>query len=712
MPHLRNSAAVSILVIAKLDDQVEAINAALRDAGQAVHCHKVDKPADLEACFLKHKPLLIAVFENASKTNLGSAVATMAPVEPHVPIILITNDVSEESIAGAMTLGARDAVSLGNIVRLQTVALRELRACQNELSLRKLMNSASQFKHELHALKQVSVDAIADIQEGIIVNANPAWAELFGLPVDTDLTGLPIMDLCTPSDRPELKVALLACQRGKSTEAELRVNGVRTDGQDFPVAFKLESITHDGEKAVRVLVTPPPKQQLTPTGLIEKALQRDPVTGLFNQQHFIGVATERLQRAPSGGVRAFAFIRPDRFSQARTDLGLVGAETIISQFGQIVREFMQPGDIYGRIGGTLFAMLIERGTMEDAESWAERLRQTVAHTVFEYANRSTAITCSIGLCEVESTSVDIEKLLTESEAACSKSRQSGGNRTILSVSSGAAKKIRQDDNIWAPRIRSALMENRLRLEHQPVASLNNDIDGAFDTLVRMLDNEGNTILPSEFIPAAERTGLIKNIDRWVIGASLSFCASGKAKLVLVRISRDSLLDETLLIWLRAHIAEYAVETSRICFEISEELAVQHMRQTLDLANALRSSGFKFAIEHFGKAVNSAAVIGRIPMDYLKLDGSLMQGLHRNTEAQNKVREYARLAIEHGVYTIAERVQDANTMAVLWQLGVAFIQGNYVQSSEIVIEDTSQTSSTIRTLSIATSQQRKLETQLQ
>jgi EAL domain-containing protein (putative c-di-GMP-specific phosphodiesterase class I) len=100
------------------------------------------------------------------------------------------------------------------------------------------------------------------------------------------------------------------------------------------------------------------------------------------------------------------------------------------------------------------------------------------------------------------------------------------------------------------------------------------------------------------------------------------------------------------------------------------------------------------------------------MDYLKLDGSLMQGLHRNTEIQNKVREYARLAIEHGVYTIAERVQDANTMAVLWQLGVAFIQGNYVQSSEIVIEDTSQTSSTIRTLSIATSQQRKLETQLQ
>ena len=173
--------AVSILVVAKLDDQVEAINAALRDAGQAVHCYKVDKPADLEVNCSQHKPLLIAVFENASKTNLSSAVATMAAVEPNVPIILIANDVNEESIAEALALGARDAVSLGNITRLQTVALREIHACQNEIALKSVMNSASQFKHELHALKQVSVEAIADIQEGIIVNANPAWVELFGL---------------------------------------------------------------------------------------------------------------------------------------------------------------------------------------------------------------------------------------------------------------------------------------------------------------------------------------------------------------------------------------------------------------------------------------------------------------------------------------------------------------------------------------------------
>ena len=166
--------------------------------------------------------------------------------------------------------------------------------------------------------------------------------------------------------------------------------------------------------------------------MIEKALQRDPVTGLFNQRHFLSIAAERLEKSPAAGIRAFIFMRPDRFAQASNDLGLVGTEAIIAQLAQMLREFMQPNDVYGRVGGTLFAMLIERGTMDDAESWARRLRQTVAHTVFEYANRSTAITCSIGLCEVEAASSRYRKTAYRSRNCLQKQpasrRQSHGTQ--------------------------------------------------------------------------------------------------------------------------------------------------------------------------------------------------------------------------------------------------------------------------------------------
>jgi diguanylate cyclase (GGDEF)-like protein len=689
-----------VVVVSKLDDHVEAINTALRDSGHAVHCIKVHKLGELEHAIGHHNPELIVVFGNPDAATLKPVIDTRDACGPRIPVLQVASEINEDLIAAAMELGAHDVVSLNNIPRLQAVASRELRACGLANTLENVMNSANQFKNELHSLKQVSVEAIADIQEGIIVNANPSWLQLFDLPDDEDLTGLPIMDFCSDADRPALKGALVACQKGKWNDVSLNIKCMNTSGKAFSAAFSLEVVKHDNDPAVRMLVAPEKPAESSPLSMVEQAVQRDQVTGFFNQQHLLNVARQRLNKAPSGGVRAIAYIRPDRFSRAREDIGLIGTEVVISQLAQILREYMQPTDIYGRFGGTMFAVMLERGTMVDVETWAEQVLQTISETVFEHEGKSTTLTCSLGLCEVDSASAEIDRLLTDAEGACRTGRLKGGNCIELSESSGAAKKIRQDDTIWVPRIRGALMENRLRLEHQPIASLNMDIEGAFDTLVRMLDEEGNTVLPSEFMSVAERTGLSKNIDRWVIGASFSFCAANNAELIFVRLSRDSLLDESLLDWLLSHISETGISPGKICFEVSEELAAQHLRQTQELAEAMRTEGFLFAIEHFGKGNNSAQVINRIPMEFVKIDGSLMQGLHKNAGVQNDVKILARMAKDKGIRTIAERVQDANTMAVLWQLGVSYIQGNYVQNSEIIIEDTSQTSVTTRALALA------------
>jgi diguanylate cyclase (GGDEF)-like protein/PAS domain S-box-containing protein len=690
---------ISVVVISVEDDHVAAINTALRDAGHPAHCNKVSKVGNLESTLLTQAPDLVLLFGNEAGERLQEVCNKVRESALPAPVLLVSETVDEEIIASAIQAGARDVVSLGNIERLQAVATRELRACQIEKTLQNVVNSANQFKQELNTLKQASVEAIADIQEGIVVHANPAWLELFGLQDGADMTGMPVMDLCCEADRSALKGAIVACQKGKWKDSELAINGRREDGSEFPVVFSLANIEYDGDPAVRVIITPKTVENKTPLSLVERAVQRDQATGFFNQQHFLYVATERLKQAPKGGVRALAYMRPDSFARARSDIGLMGTEAVLAQLAQILREFMQPADIYCRFGGTMFTVMVERGTMADVESWAEQLLEAVSEAVFEHDERSTALTCSIGLCEVDSAEADILALLDEAEGACRAARATSGNRIQLSESSGAAKKIRQDDTIWVPRIRGALMENRLRLEHQPIAGLNDDIENAYDTLVRMLDEDGNTVLPSEFMQVAERKGLTKNIDRWVIGASFTFCATNDAKLVFIRLSKDSVLDETLLGWLESQAKDAQLEPAQICFEISEDIAVQHLRQTQLMAESLRKVGFRFAIEHFGKSRNPDRTITKIPMDFVKIDGSLMQGLHKNTNAQSKVKELARLANNNSVRTIAERVQDANTMAVLWQLGVSYIQGNYVQNNEIVIEDTSQTSITTQMMTL-------------
>jgi len=694
---LIKSKSVSVIVVSATPDHSEAINTALRDSGFAAHCNQVTIVTDLEGAMGARDPELVFLFAESVGPDLDTAHQCCRGMATRVPLLLVVSEPQTVKPADAMAHGAHDCVSLRDTRHLQAVAARELRSFRTERALSKVMNSARQFKQELHSLKQVSVEAIADVQEGIVVNVNPAWLELFAYDDADQLIGQPIMDICSSTDHAAVKGGIVACQRGKWNDATLAVKGLHPDGSEFPVEFCLENVEHDGEPAVRMLVKPDTSAPSSADSLIEDAGRHDPGTGIFNREHFVLSSTARLQETPQGGIRALAYVRIDHFSRAAKAVGLMGTERIIAQFADLLREYAQPTDIYGRFGGTMFLVLLERGTVADAIAWAQQFSNAVEQAVFSYEKASTMMTCSIGLVEADAQDQDLAKLLGQAEQACGVARDAGGNQVQLSEASGGNRQARQDDSIWVPRIRGALMDNRFRLEHQPIAGLNNEIGDAYDILVRMLDDKGKTILPGEFMPAAARTGMTKNIDRWVIGATFSFCMTNAAELVFVRLSRDSILDETLPGWLKAQLDRTRLTPQRICFEVDEQVALEHLLHARKLAKALRALGFRFALEHVGQSAQSA--FSRIEMDIAKLDGSLMQGLHKNAEQQDRVKQLVEQANAAGIATLAERVQDANTMAVLWQLGISYIQGNYVQKREIVIEDTSRSTVTTRALQL-------------
>jgi EAL domain-containing protein (putative c-di-GMP-specific phosphodiesterase class I) len=231
------------------------------------------------------------------------------------------------------------------------------------------------------------------------------------------------------------------------------------------------------------------------------------------------------------------------------------------------------------------------------------------------------------------------------------------------------------------------MENRFRLVQQPVASLQGEDPNMFDVLVRMLDHQGKEVLPAEFMAAAERNDLLKNIDRWVVGASLSFAAQKKPGCLFVRLSRDSVLDPGFTEWLRTQLATGKHEAGRLCFQITESIAEQYMSAAMTQLGELKKLGFRIALERFGSGRDPIKLLGAVPLDFIKIDGALVQDLSSNFETQAAVKRLVEHAVKLKVETIAERVEDANTMAVLWQLGVQFIQGYFVNApEEVVIAD--------------------------
>ncbi|HZL93905.1 MAG TPA: EAL domain-containing protein, partial [Vicinamibacterales bacterium] len=452
------------------------------------------------------------------------------------------------------------------------------------------------------------------------------------------------------------------------------------------IDLQLEAAAVDGEPGVKLSVPRPVVETHEPEELVDQAVHRDATTGCYHRRRFLEILTDRLDTRTRSGVRVLAYIRPDHFRQVEEQIGPIASEDVLVQIAAQLRELTEPQDLYGRLGGPVFTLFLERGTLRDIEAWAQNALTRIAARIFESAHNTLSVTCTIGLAEVGPSTDRLEDLVASAQRSNRIGRKQGGNRVVMEQTSDESTRVQRFDEIWVQQIKTALMENRFSLAHLPIASLIGEPKVMFDTVVRMLDAQGEVVPPSEFMPAASRNRLQRAIDRWVVGASLLFCAQTPLDCVFIKLSSESIIDKTLFDWLKKSVAGAGVAPEKICFQVSEENATQYVTQTQALAERLRAQGHPFAIEHFGVGRDPGRLLAQIPMQYLKIDGSLMQSLATNPVLQKQVRVFTEAATKRGISAIAERVENANTMAVLFQLGVPYMQGHYVHEPEVVLAD--------------------------
>jgi PAS domain S-box-containing protein len=675
--------AIPMIVMTRSQDHVESINRTLRNAGLPVHCTWLPDARDLDDAMNQINPEMLIAFLDDLGIDLATIVAARARSIANLPILVVRERVDEAVIAEAMKTGAQDAVTLASIERLQSVVARELRAYRHERALNSTLSSAREYRDQLQNFLEGSADAITHVQEGIIVDANSAWTELFGHSSEEELTGTPLMDLFEQESHSVLKGALAACLQGKWTDYALKVKAAFSDGSGMPLELMLARTDHDNEPAVRIWVPARQREDRDLETRLNEAVKNDATSGFLQQRYLIEALRARGTVAMKGGVRQIVYIEPDRYDALREAVGVLRTEEFMSQLADLLRHQLTPTDVVGRFGGTGLMLMLERGTARDVETWARNMVKHVDQHEFMIDQKRVAATITAGLGPLAGPNPDIDAAVLDAFNANRRGQDLGGNQMYVVEKVTADTSMQANDKIWVKYIKSALMENRFRLVQQPIASLMGQDKGMFDVLVRMIDENENEVLPAEFIRAAERNDLMKNIDRWVIGASIAFSASRKSECIFLRVSKDTVLDKTLLPWLESQLRAVRIEPKRLCFQVSEELASNHLRQTKELAQQLAKLGFRFAIEHFGTGRDPLHLLSEVDAHFIKIDGSLMQGLSTNQVQQQRVRGLVEAAKRKKMETIAERVEDANTMAVLWQLGIEFIQGYFVNAPEDV-----------------------------
>jgi diguanylate cyclase (GGDEF)-like protein/PAS domain S-box-containing protein len=691
---MSETTAVPLVIVSSARDPVEALNSLLRRQGIPAHCTWIPALADLPDALVQINPqLLLAVTSDGAE--LPQVARVRDKIAPDVPLLVVRSDLVETTMAADLAIGARDTITLSDSGRAHHVIARELRAWRAERALRETLDSAQEYRRQLETVLTRSNDAIVQVQEGIVVEANQSWLDLIGAAEADIVVGQPVMDGFDESHHAALKGALVACLQGRWSDHSLRADVKTADGGTLGLELVLTLGERDGEPCVRMMV--PGRKRAAGEDLgkeLSEAIRRNPRTGLFYRQPLLEAMQKRMARSVHGGGRWLVYVRPDRFAQLERDLGALRSEEFIAALAALLRAQLGPTDIAGHFSGGALMVLAERGTARDAEAWAERLREKIAAYEFDISGRRFRATACLGLASVPTGDNRLDAVVADAQEAVRRGRGQGGNH--LSLASGADNdaRVQAYDAVWVKHIQAALTEGRFILAQQPITSLAGGAPMS-DILVRMQGRQGKEILPSEFMPAAERNELAGRIDHWVIAAAARHAVNTRPGCLFVRLTRQSALDAQLPEWIAQQLRSVGVEPWRLCIEVTESIAAHYPAEILRLAQGLKQAGIRFALEHYGTGIDPLSMLTTLPLDYVKIDGSLMQGLTEDPLLQSKVGSLIEAARERGIETIAERVEDANTMAVLWQLGVQHLQGFLIQSPEEVVMATADVQSSLQ-----------------
>lgn len=675
---------LNIFIIDDSFNNEENVVKLMRNSGYAAHTTRVEDDEDLIEALKKKTPDILLYSNGMELISLQDTVKCIEEnANDPVPVLSVNRPGHELDVVEAMRAGARDLTSYDNPSHLEMVILREVQAHSSISKLFQLEKAIKESEKRCAALLDSSRDAIAYIHEGMHVYSNHSYLELFGFNESEDLEGMPILDMVGGDDRDRFKAFLRDnCKEGTFDSDKLELNLNNSDSTEFKGEMEFSPASIDGEPCIQIII----RTQGDSKELEEKLAllsQTDSVTGLYNRQFFMDTIENSVSKATEGKVKAAALlIHLDNFNDIKQSVGVVGADQFLNEVSRKFEESVGKKDVLAHFEGNIFSIIAFDQTIESINAYAKNISKTAQNFIANINDQSLNTTCTIGASLIDKNAPDAGEILLRAERAVKEADETGPNTLVVYQPKEGELTQKEIDAQVVTDLRDALKNNRFVLYYQPVISLHGDTDERYEVFVRMLDKEGNIILPMDFLPAADRTGMSIAIDRWVLLntiTTLTKCwKEGKRTLFFVKLAANSLKDTSLMTWLKEQLKKYNVPKDSLIFEVKESVAVTSLKYTAELAKSLQELNCGFALDDFGTGSNPFELLKHIPADYLKLERSFMEELSTSTENQEAVKAITEKAMELNKLTIAQCVQDATSLSVLWGMGINFIQGNFLQ----------------------------------
>jgi len=692
-----------LLVVGALEETAKRIESFLRNAGHPLRCGWTDDPAEMEDVLLRATPDLLLLDAVHPVGEAAPLVRRASELKPDLPVLVAGKALGAEAVAAALADGAKDLVcaeDARHLRHLELVVLREFVSHHHLRALRLMRERMNDFEQRHSKLLAGTADAIVRVHEGIIAEANPAFVRLLGYEDDADLITAPLVDLVAKDQSVRVKERLRVVLKGKHNGEAMEFDFEGKAGQPVPVSAQMILGQQDGEKIIEMVVRsqhPPLGTSLAPapaapfestigTHTIPSAGSLAGRAGLNGRVGFLRAIANPGEDVD--GPRAALMVVVDHFPALEERIGLTSAEEVTDQLVVTVREKLGPAATLFAFSPSEIAAVVSRPNVADLESLAERLRMELATTIFTTRDHEAQLTFTVVVHPLAG-GEKADEVVTEVAREARKLSQKGGNQAAAIGAAARNNQSEREEARKAAMVKKAIEDNRLKLAYQSIASLEGDSRQHFDVLVRMMDEQGKELHAGEFLPSAEKFGLMKNVDRWVLARCLAIIAKrggGKdAPSLFVKVSEDSLKDaEGYVRWVTELLKAHPLKNEEFVFEIKESILQNHVRKARGVVEALSDLGAGVAIDHFGMSPNSAQLVEHLPrVSYLKFHGSYTQKFG-DKDMQRRMTQLLEVAKQKRLKTIVSHVEDANVMARLWQMGVNYIQGYHVQEPEVVL----------------------------
>jgi multidomain signaling protein FimX len=548
-------------------------------------------------------------------------------------------------------------------------------------AMRRLEARVRETERRCDALIESSREPIAYIHEGMHIRANSAYLEMFGYDEFEDLEGMSLLDMVAPQHVDGFKQLLKDLSKGEAPPPRYELEARDIEGNAFPASMEFTPAQYEGEPCLQVVFR---RQELDPELAleIEELRQRDQVTGLLNRPTFLRALEDAVgDAAQNHGQHGLLMIEPDHYQRLLQDIGLDSADSLLAAIGERLQSVVGDNAEAARFSEHTLAVLVRDSDYDETAATAERIREAFASHVFPIGTRSSVVTASIGGVQIGEKIASVSQVLAKASQGVQSSIGVGGNRFELFDPSAVDRAEEEHIQAWVKRLRDALDHEAFLMHYQPVINLQGDTGAVYESFLRLNAGDGELVKPLAFLQIAEEHGLLWEIDRYVIGHAIAVIGqrmrADKPTTLLVKVSQASLDDDSLPRYIGEQLAAHGVPGEYLVLQLPEAKVFTHLKAAQAFAAAIAKLDCRIALEQFGAGLDSFQLLTHLKPNLLKIDRSFVEELPRNPDNQARIREIAEKARELGIQTIAEFVQDAASMSILFGTGVDYVEGHFL-----------------------------------